>query len=126
EQEVAETLYALAGMFDISGSNGENELESESLPKNSSVSQDQEESTNATFEASGAIEDANLIPESSSKGKEKISSLSETNGVEQTDFPQSHNTAPETNLQDVPMTVKTSDDDCKVELNDSKLCLEIG
>ncbi|MCI42979.1 hypothetical protein A2U01_0064216, partial [Trifolium medium] len=43
-----------------------------------------------------------------------------------TDFPQSHNTAPETNLQDMPMTVKTSEDDCKVELNDSKLCLEIG
>ncbi|CAJ2642947.1 unnamed protein product [Trifolium pratense] len=126
EQEVAETLYALAGMFDISGSNGENELESKSLPKNSSVSQDQEESINATFEASAAIEDANLIPESSSKGKEKISSLSETIGDEQTDFPQSHNTAPETNLQDVPMTVKTNDDDCKVELNDSKLCLEIG
>jgi hypothetical protein len=26
----------------------------------------------------------------------------------------------------VPMMVKTSEDDCKVELNDSKLCLEIG
>jgi hypothetical protein len=77
--------------------------------------------------ASGAIEDANLIPESSPKGKAKISSLSETIDVEQqTDFPQSHNTAPKTNLQDVPMTVKTSEDDCKVELNDSKLCLEIG
>ncbi|GAU24983.1 hypothetical protein TSUD_312180, partial [Trifolium subterraneum] len=126
EQEVAETLYALAGMFAISGSNEENELDSESLPKNSSVSQDQAESTNATFEASGAIEDANLIPESSPKGKEKISSLSETIGVEQTDFSQSDNTAPETNLQDVPMTVTTSEDDCIVELNDSKLCLEIG
>jgi hypothetical protein len=77
--------------------------------------------------ASGAIEDACLIPESSSKGKQKISSLSETIGVEQTDFPQSDNTAPKTNLQDVPMMmVKTSEDDCKVELNDSKLCLEIG
>ncbi|GAU13580.1 hypothetical protein TSUD_346840 [Trifolium subterraneum] len=58
--------------------------------------------------------------------RKKISSSSETIGVEQTDFPQSDNTAPKTNLQDVPMTVKTSEDDCKVESNNSKLCLEIG
>ncbi|GAU13579.1 hypothetical protein TSUD_346830 [Trifolium subterraneum] len=113
EQEVAETLYALAGMFAISGSNEVNELDSESLPKNSSVSQDQAESTNATFEVH--------LSE-----RKKISSSSETIGVEQTDFPQSDNTAPKTNLQDVPMTVKTSEDDCKVESNNSKLCLEIG
>ncbi|WJX51684.1 putative xyloglucan endotransglucosylase/hydrolase protein 8 [Trifolium repens] len=29
-------------------------------------------------------------------------------------------------MQYVPMTVKTSENDCNVELSDSKLCLEIG
>lgn len=50
EQEVAETLYALAGMFPTNGGfNAENAVDRESLPKNS-VSQEQEESTNATFQ----------------------------------------------------------------------------
>ncbi|WJX89517.1 hypothetical protein P8452_71507 [Trifolium repens] len=81
EQEVTETLYALAGMFSINDSSAENELDCKSLSKNSSVSHDQEESANATFEASGVIEDANLIPESSHR---------ETIDIEHTDFPQSH------------------------------------
>ncbi|KAK2353057.1 hypothetical protein QL285_090729 [Trifolium repens] len=50
EKEVTETLYALAGMFSINDSSAENELDCKSLSKNSSVSHDQEESANATFE----------------------------------------------------------------------------
>jgi hypothetical protein len=42
-------------MFSISGSTVENELDGELLPKNSLVSQDQAESTNATFEGLSVV-----------------------------------------------------------------------
>jgi hypothetical protein len=42
-------------MFSISGSSAENELDGESFPKNSLVSQDQAESTNATFEGLSVV-----------------------------------------------------------------------
>ncbi|KAL5073876.1 hypothetical protein RYX36_012860 [Vicia faba] len=130
EQEVAETLYALAGMFPT---NDENELDCESLPKKLSGSQDQEESGNVIYQ--GANEDANVIAESSSKGAVKISSLSETIGVEvkQIDLPGSedfsvatHSTAAKVNLQGVSMMVKRSENDVKAELHDSELCLGMG
>lgn len=52
EEEVAETLYALAGMLPDNGSNVKSEPDSGSLPENSTVLQDQEESesANATVE----------------------------------------------------------------------------
>lgn len=131
EQEVAETLYALAGMFPTScGTNADNEVYRESLLKNS-VSQEQEESTNATFQASEAVEDTNLIPESSSMGAAKISS-SETIDVDDNDLTGSADnlvatqiTAPKVNLQGVPMMVK-SENGCKVEVHDSELSIEMG
>ncbi|XP_004500942.1 uncharacterized protein [Cicer arietinum] len=125
EEEVAETLYALAGMF------VESELNCESMPKkNASVLQDQEENT-----TSGALENANLIPESSLTGEAKFSSFSETIGDdEQTNIPgtadslvPTQNTTPKINLQGMPMMVKRSEKyDGKVEWNDSGLCLEMG
>lgn len=82
---------------------------------------------------SGATEDVNLIAESSSKGAVKISSLSETVGVEQIDLPGSedfsvatHNSAVKANLQGVTMMVKRSEIDVKAELHDSELCLGMG
>ncbi|KAJ1375206.1 hypothetical protein SESBI_51263, partial [Sesbania bispinosa] len=132
EEEVAETLYALAGMFPNNGSNTRTELECESLP---GVLQDQEESTNATFEASETTQDASLVPERSPKGAAHASSINETtqtSGQEQTDFPGSakflvatHSTTPTTNLQAMSMMVR-SENGGKVAMHDSELCLKIG
>lgn len=81
--------------------------------------------------ASEAVEDTNLIPESSSMGAAKISS-SETIGVEDNDLTGSadnlmatQSTAPKVNLQGVPMMVK-SENGCKIEVHDSELSLEMG
>ncbi|KAG5147287.1 hypothetical protein JHK82_014168 [Glycine max] len=134
EEEVVETLYALAGMFpsDKASNVVKSELDSESLPENSTVLQDQEESqsANVTLEASGATQDAG---EKSPTGCKKASSLNETIGQEQTDFPESanflvatDNTAPKTNPQAVPMMVKTENGG-NVALHDSQLLsLEMG
>ncbi|KAL3022627.1 hypothetical protein AAZX31_04G023700 [Glycine max] len=134
EEEVVETLYALAGMFPADNASNaiKSELGSESLPENSTVLQDQEESqsANVTVEASGATQDGG---ERSPRGCKKISFLNETNCQEQTDFPESakflvatHSTAPKTNLQAVPMMVK-SESGGNVALHDSELLsLEMG
>ncbi|TKY75247.1 hypothetical protein E2542_SST04014 [Spatholobus suberectus] len=131
EQEVVETLYALAGMFPDNGSNVKSELHSESLPQNSTVLQDQEESqsANATIEASATTQDAG---ERSPKGCKKISSLNEAIGQEQTGFPEGAkflvatlSTAPKINKQTVPMMVRSENGD-KVALRDSELSLEMG
>ncbi|TKY45517.1 hypothetical protein E2542_SST30517 [Spatholobus suberectus] len=131
EQEVVETLYALAGMFPDNGSNVKSELHSESLPQNSTVLQDQEESqsANATIEASGTTQDAG---ERSPKGCKKFSSLNEAIGQEQTGFPEGAkflvatlSTAPKINKQTVPMMVRSENGD-KVALRDSELSLEMG
>ncbi|KAG5033809.1 hypothetical protein GYH30_008715 [Glycine max] len=134
EEEVVETLYALAGMFPADNASNaiKSELGSESLPENSTVLQDQEESqsANVTVEASGATQDGG---ERSPRGCKKISFLNETNCQEQTGFPESakflvatHSTAPKTNLQAVPMMVK-SESGGNVALHDSELLsLEMG
>ncbi|CAJ1973219.1 unnamed protein product [Sphenostylis stenocarpa] len=132
EEEVAETLYALAGMFPDNGSSVKSEPDSESLPENSTVLQDQEESQSATatLEASGATQEDGKIPP---KGCKKLSSLSETIGPEQTDFPDSaklfvaatHSTVQKVNLQAVPLMVK-SETGGKVALQDSELSLDMG
>lgn len=82
--------------------------------------------------ASGAIKDASVIPENSPRGAAKISSLTETIGQEQTDFPASakflvatQSTTPKVNLQAVPMMGR-SENDGKVALHDSELCLEMA
>ncbi|KAK7352249.1 hypothetical protein VNO80_17668 [Phaseolus coccineus] len=131
EEEVAETLYALAGMLPDNGSNVKSEPDSESLPENSTVLQDQEESesANATVEASGATqEDGKRSP----KGCKKLSSMSETLGQEQTDFPDSakffvaatQSTVPKVNLQAVPLV--KSESGGRVALHDSELSLDMG
>jgi len=53
EEEVAETLYALAGMLPDNDSNTKSEPDSESLPENSRVFQDQEESQSANVTVEG-------------------------------------------------------------------------
>lgn len=56
EEEVAETLYALAGMFPDNGSNHNNkELEGESLPDNSSVLQNLEDNASAALALEGCL-----------------------------------------------------------------------
>ena len=52
EAEVAETLYALAGMFPGKCLNNKSELVGESLPENSSVLHELEEGTNTAFDGS--------------------------------------------------------------------------
>ncbi|BAT77690.1 hypothetical protein LR48_Vigan09g031600 [Vigna angularis] len=131
EEEVAETLYALAGMLPDNGSNAKSEPDSESLPENSTVLQDQEasQSANVTVEASGATADEG---KRSPKGCKKLSSLSETIGHEQTDFPDSANflvaatqsTVPKVNLQAVSMV--KSDSGGRVALHESELSLDMG
>ncbi|KAJ7957863.1 Restriction of telomere capping protein [Quillaja saponaria] len=64
EEEVVETLYALAGMFPDSGTSDRNRLDGESLPEKSSVFQNLTESPNAACEdvaASGTAEDTILF-----------------------------------------------------------------
>ncbi|QCE16686.1 uncharacterized protein LOC114195913 isoform X2 [Vigna unguiculata] len=134
EEEVAETLYALAGMLPDNDSNTKSEPDSESLPENSRVFQDQEESqsANVTVEASGATTDDG---KRSPKGCKKLGSLSETIGHEQTDFtdfPDSANflvaatqsTVPKVNLQAVSMV--KSENGGRVALHDSELSLDMG
>ncbi|KAL2346247.1 hypothetical protein Fmac_000247 [Flemingia macrophylla] len=127
EEEVVETLYALAGMFPDNASNAKSELESESLPENSTLLQDQEESlsANATIEASGTTRDAG---ERSPTGCKINSFSNETIVQERTDFPESAKllvTAPKINLQPVPTMVRSENVD-KVALHDSELSLEMG
>ncbi|XP_020208127.1 uncharacterized protein LOC109793068 [Cajanus cajan] len=132
EEEVVETLYALAGMFPDNGSNAKSELDSESFPENSTVLQDQEEShcANVTIEVSGTTQDAG---QTSPTGCKRTSSLHETIGQEQSDFPQSakflvasQSTAGKINLQAVHRMVVKSENGSKVASHDSELSLEMG
>ncbi|KAK7310964.1 hypothetical protein RJT34_08782 [Clitoria ternatea] len=136
EEEVVETLYAMAGMFPDNASNSGTQLNSESsLPLNSPGFQDQEEnqSANATIEleASGTTQDAG---ERSPGGCDQINSLNDakTNGEEQADLPESekflvpnHSTIPNINLQALP-TMAKSENGGKVALHDTELSLEMG
>ncbi|KAJ1382570.1 hypothetical protein SESBI_44128 [Sesbania bispinosa] len=131
EEEVAETLYALAGMFpDNNGSNhNSRELDEESLPQNSSVLQDLNENVNAALKSSETAQGATPCPESSPGEASKISSLNETIGQEQperaTFLMASHSTTPTINLQTMPGMVKS--ENCnKVALHESELCLAMG
>ncbi|KAK7321805.1 hypothetical protein VNO77_32759 [Canavalia gladiata] len=134
EEEVAETLYALAGMFPDNGSNHSisRELDEESLPdnNNSSVLQDLEDNVGASLEASATAQGA--IHETSPGEASKISCLNEGVGQDQLDFPESvkflmpsHSTSPAINLQTMPVMVKRENSN-KVALHDSELCLAMG
>lgn len=138
EEEVAETLYALAGMFSDNGSNhNSKELDGESLPDNSSVLQDLEDNTSATLEdsilVSATAQGASPSCHDSSAGEaSKISCLNEAVGQEQPKLPASatllmpsHSTSLTTNLQTMPVVVKH--ENCnKVTFHDSELCLAMG
>ncbi|TKY57633.1 hypothetical protein E2542_SST14683 [Spatholobus suberectus] len=112
EQEVAETLYALAGMFPDNASNHKSkEPDGESLPDNSSVLQDLEDNASAALEASETVQGASPCFHESSPGEaSKISCLNEAVGQEQPDLPESamllmpsHSTSPTINLQTMPV-----------------------
>lgn len=131
EEEVAETLYALAGMFPQSGSNHIcKKLDGESLIQNSSVLQNMKENANAAIEASVTGQGGTLCPESCLHGEaSKITSINETIGQEQSERAKllvaSHSTTPTINLQTMPGIVKL--EFCnKVALHDSELCLAMG
>ncbi|CAJ1972546.1 unnamed protein product [Sphenostylis stenocarpa] len=137
EEEVAEALYALAGMFPDNGSNhNSKELEGESLPDNSSVLQNLEDKASAALalEASAAIQAASPCCHGSSPGvASKISCLNEDVGQEQPDFPesaalsmQSHCTSLTKNPQSMPSVIVKRENSNKVALHDSELCLVMG
>lgn len=131
EEEVAETLYALATMFPHSGSNHIiKELDGEPFMENSSVLQDMKENVNASsLEAS--VQGESFCRESCLPGESsKITSLNETiNGQELFERAKllvaSHSTIPSTNLQTMPETVNHEYRE-KVALDDSELCLAMG
>ncbi|KAE9609438.1 hypothetical protein Lalb_Chr08g0246161 [Lupinus albus] len=118
EEEVAETLFSLAGMFLNNESNA-----SKTQPQCQSLPQD---SYNATFQ--GTTQDASPCPEKSPSGAAKITSLNETFDQQQNDCPDSakllmaHSTDQK---QPTPMIDK-SENGSKVALHDSKLCLVMG
>ncbi|KAE9603533.1 hypothetical protein Lal_00002134 [Lupinus albus] len=116
EQEVAETLFSLAGMFPQNDSNAsKTELECQSLP---------EESANATFE--GTTQDACPCPERSPKGAAKITSLNDTVGQQQNDFPDNAKLLMASHSTDQKKATHALVNDSKVALHDSELCLAMG
>ncbi|AES59733.2 hypothetical protein MTR_1g025180 [Medicago truncatula] len=130
EEEVAETLYALAAMFPRSGSNDIiKELDGEPFMENSSVLQDMKEKVNASLEASVIIQGESFCCESCLLGESSKITNETINGQELFERAKllvgSHSTAPSTDLQTMPETVKH---ECrkKVALDDSELCLAMG
>ncbi|KAL2319077.1 hypothetical protein Fmac_032953 [Flemingia macrophylla] len=131
EEEVAETLYALAGMFPDNGSNHNGkQTEGESLPDKSSVLQGMEDNASAALEATaqgGSPRCHESSPEEASK-----TSLHETVDQEQPDLPESatvlmpsNSTSLTINLQVVPVVAKRENSN-KVALHDTELCLAMG
>ncbi|XP_014504624.1 uncharacterized protein LOC106764760 isoform X3 [Vigna radiata var. radiata] len=138
EEEVAETLYALAGMFPDNGSNHNNkELEGESLPDNSSVLQNLEDNASAALALEDSILASATIQAASAYGHEsspveasKKSCLNEDVGQEQQqpDFPESttplmpsHGTSRTINNQNMPGVIVKSENSNRVALHDSEL-----
>ncbi|XP_014504623.1 uncharacterized protein LOC106764760 isoform X2 [Vigna radiata var. radiata] len=143
EEEVAETLYALAGMFPDNGSNHNNkELEGESLPDNSSVLQNLEDNASAALALEDSILASATIQAASAYGHEsspveasKKSCLNEDVGQEQQqpDFPESttplmpsHGTSRTINNQNMPGVIVKSENSNRVALHDSELSLAMG
>ncbi|XP_027940372.1 uncharacterized protein LOC114194387 isoform X2 [Vigna unguiculata] len=131
EEEVAETLYALAGMFPDNASNHNNkELEGESLPDNSSVLKNLEDNASAAR----ALEASATIHESSPVEASKKSCLNEDFGQEQQpDFPESttpfmpsHGTSRTINSQVMPSVIVKSENGNRVALHDPELSLAMG
>nr|KYP74869.1 hypothetical protein KK1_007562 [Cajanus cajan] len=137
EEEVAETLYALAGMFPDNGSNhNSKQTDGESLPDKSSVLQNLEDNPSASLEdsilASATAPGASPCCHENSPGEASKISLNEAVGQEQPDLPESarvlmpsNSTCLTINLQAVPVVVKR-ENSSKVALQDSELCLAMG
>ncbi|XP_047174974.1 uncharacterized protein LOC124842516 isoform X2 [Vigna umbellata] len=143
EEEVAETLYALAGMFPDNGSNHNNkELEGESLPDNSSVLQNLEDNASAALALEDSIIASATIQGASAYGHEsspleasKKSCLNEDVGQEQQQpaFPEStttlmpsHGTSRTINNKNMPSVIVKSENGNRVTLHDSELSLAMG
>ncbi|KAH1095711.1 hypothetical protein GYH30_040812 [Glycine max] len=134
EEEVAETLYALAGMFPHNASNhNSTDLDGKSLPDNSSVLQDLEDNASDALQASATAPVASPSCHESSAGEaSKTSWLNEAVGQKQPDLPDSptllmssRSTSLTINLQTMPVAVK-HEKSSKVALHDSELCLAMG
>ncbi|KAF7829574.1 uncharacterized protein G2W53_011907 [Senna tora] len=112
EEEVVETLYALAGMFPHNCSNSRRPLVGESLPESSSVLQVLQEGTKTAFEDSGGTAANPSLLERSTVEAAKTSFLSEIVDQELPDLPEganilmgSVNIASKMNRQNVPLLV---------------------
>ncbi|KHN39430.1 hypothetical protein glysoja_016817 [Glycine soja] len=134
EEEVAETLYALAGMFPHNASNhNSTDLDGKSLPDNSSVLQDLEDNASDALQASATAPVASPSCHESSAGEaSKTSWLNEAVGQKQPDLPDSptllmssRSASLTINLQTMPVAVK-HEKSSKVALHDSELCLAMG
>ncbi|KAG4964101.1 hypothetical protein JHK84_041180 [Glycine max] len=132
EEEVAETLYALAGMFPHNASNhNSTDLDGKSLPDNSSVLQDLEDNASDALQATAPVASPSCH-ESSAGEASKTSWLNEAVGQKQPDLPDSptllmssRSTSLTINLQTMPVAVK-HEKSSKVALHDSELCLAMG
>ncbi|XP_057721548.1 uncharacterized protein LOC130935697 isoform X2 [Arachis stenosperma] len=131
EEEVAETLYALAGMFPDNGMNeNSKQLHEESLLKNTSVLEDLKENANASSEASGIAQQESPCTEISAREVTKISSSHETvHQKHQLDFPKkeevlmaSHSTSPMIDFHSLPVMENRNTN----STHGSELCLAMG
>ncbi|ESW32662.1 hypothetical protein PHAVU_001G006800 [Phaseolus vulgaris] len=128
EEEVAETLYALAGMFP---DNDSNQNSKESLPDNSSVLQNLEDNASAALALEATIQGASPCCHESSTGEaSKKSCLNEDLGQEQPDsttiLMPSHGTSRAVNSQTMPSVIVKSENGNKVALHGSELSLAMG
>ncbi|KAK7280745.1 hypothetical protein RJT34_25812 [Clitoria ternatea] len=130
EEEVAETLYALAGMFPDNSSNHSSSRES--LPDNSSVLQNLKDKDNASVALDASASAQVATPEYSPGEASKIGSLNEAGSQEQPDFPgsvpflmPSHSTSSTMNLHTVSAVVKGENSNQNA-LQGPELCLAMG
>ncbi|KAI4336784.1 hypothetical protein L6164_015265 [Bauhinia variegata] len=132
EEEVAETLYALAGMFPDSSLNCRSKLDGMSMPERSILPDIEiEASPNAALQGTGQ-DTSSCCAESLSGEATKTKFIHKT--IDHVDFPESAKflmasnngaAAPKMNLQTMPMLVK-SDYGNEISLHDSGLRLAIG
>ncbi|XP_027329660.1 uncharacterized protein LOC113846042 isoform X3 [Abrus precatorius] len=134
EEEVAETLYALAGMFPYNGSNHSSGAQDvESLPDNSLVLQESEDNASAALEVPATAQGASpCCPESSPRDASKIVCLNESIGQEQPSLlasaeflMPSHSISSTMRFQTMSVMVNGENSN-KVALHDSELCLAMG
>ncbi|KAI4316931.1 hypothetical protein L6164_024858 [Bauhinia variegata] len=132
EEEVVETLYALAGMFPDSGLNNETNLDGMSLPENS-ILPDIEESPNVALQGTGQTAGPSCTKRLSGEAA-KTNYLHKIIDQEHADLPESANiimasdmgaAAPKMNLQDMPMLAKSVHGN-EILRHDSELSMAMG